>query len=125
MTRHAARLRDVPWAADAEVVEADVLDPAAVERALDGVDAAYYLIHSIDSGTDFSDTDRRAATTFAEAAKRAGVQRLIYLGGLGPEHGDSSEHLTSRREVGTILLDSGVPTAVLQAAVVVGSGSAS
>ena len=90
-----------------------------------GVDIAYYLVHSIDHGPGFEDDDRQAATAFSDAAREAGVRRIVYLGGLSPETADLSPHLRSRREVGDILLASGVPTAVLQAAVILGSGSAS
>ena len=124
MTRSAARLRDVPWADQVEVVEADALDAASLAPALVGIDVAYYLIHSIDSGA-FEDTDRRAAQAFADAARDAGVGRIVYLGGLAPVGQQLSPHLRSRAEVGQVLLDSGVPTAVLQAAVILGSGSAS
>jgi uncharacterized protein YbjT (DUF2867 family) len=124
MTRNAGRLRDVPWAAQVEVVEADALSPGALRDALAGVDVAYYLIHSIGHG-EFEDTDRRAAVAFAEAARAAGTGRLVYLGGLVPAHQRLSPHLASRAEVGQLLLDSGVPTVVLQAAVILGSGSAS
>ena len=89
------------------------------------MDVAYYLIHSIDTGGDFEETDRRAATTFAGAARAAGVGRIVYLGGLADEGDRLSAHLRSRSEVGRILLASGVPTAVLRAAVIIGSGSAS
>jgi uncharacterized protein YbjT (DUF2867 family) len=125
MTRDAGRLRDVPWVADVEVVQADALDPASLGPALHGVDVAYYLVHSIDHGRGFEVADRRAASAFADAAREAGVSRIVYLGGLSPEGEDLSPHLRSRREVGDILLASGVPTAVLQAAVILGSGSAS
>ncbi|MCK9904111.1 NAD(P)-dependent oxidoreductase [Parafrankia colletiae] len=128
MTRDPARLAEVSWAhhPDVEVVRADALDPAALRRALDGVDTAYYLIHSIDSGGDFSSVDRAAARAFADAARNAGVGRLVYLGGLSPASGAGvSEHLASRQEVARVLLDSGVPTVVLRAAVIIGSGSAS
>jgi uncharacterized protein YbjT (DUF2867 family) len=125
MTRSASRLRDVPWAGSVEVVQADVLQPDQVAAALGGVDVAYYLVHSIGSGEAFEETDRRAATIFADAARAAGVQRIVYLGGLVPEAQELSAHLRSRSEVGDILLASGVPTAVLQAAVILGSGSAS
>ena len=124
MTRSARRLRDVPWAAEVEVAEADALQPDSLVAALTGVDVAYYLIHSIDSG-EFEDTDRRAVQAFADAAATAGVGRIVYLGGLVPDDQELSPHLRSRYEVGQVLLDSGVPTAVLQAAVIVGSGSAS
>lgn len=125
MARKASRLRDYPWATDVEVVEGDVLDPDSLRPALDGVDVAYYLVHAIGSGSDFESTDRSAAKNFAAAAHSAGVGRIVYLGGLTPEGEELSPHLRSREEVGEILLDSGVPTAVLRAAVVLGSGSAS
>ena len=124
MTRDAGRLRDVPWAGEVQVVVADALGEG-LDAALAGVDVAYYLVHSIGSGTSFEDTDRRAAEAFGAAAKRAGVRRIVYLGGLSPATQELSPHLRSRAEVGQILLDSGVPTAVLQAAVILGSGSAS
>ena len=82
-------------------------------------------MHSIGAKPEFEDEDRKAATTFAEQAKAAGVRRIVYLGGLTPEGEELSPHLRSREEVGRILLESGVPTTVLQAAVVIGSGSAS
>ncbi len=132
MTRDAGRLRDVPWAGQVQVVEADALgaagaspDPGPLDAALAGVDVAYYLIHSIGDGQEFEQTDRLAAKAFGAAALRAGVGRIVYLGGLVPTDEELSPHLASRAEVGQLLLDSGVPTAVLQAAVIVGSGSAS
>ncbi|MGI5232744.1 SDR family oxidoreductase [Actinoallomurus sp. CA-142502] len=124
--RSPERLRDHPWSGRVETVRADLTDPEATRRALDGVDVAYYLIHALGTGRDFGATDRRMARTFAAAARDAGVRRIVYLGGLppsGPER--ASEHLRSRGEVGEILLASGVPTAVLRAAVVIGSGSLS
>ena len=128
LARSPERLRDHPWAPDAEVVRGDVTDAASVARALEGVDVAYYLVHALGTGKDFEDTDRRAARTFAEQARAAGVRRIVYLGGLTPagvpEH-ELSPHLRSRAEVGRILLDSGVPATVLRAAVIIGSGSAS
>jgi uncharacterized protein YbjT (DUF2867 family) len=125
MTRSKARLRDVPWAGQVEIAEADALDADGLRAALAGVDVAYYLIHSIDTGSDFEETDRRAARTFAAAARDAGIGRLVYLGGLAPDDEELSPHLRSRSEVAQIMLDSGVPTAVLRAAVIIGSGSAS
>ncbi|MFJ3551971.1 SDR family oxidoreductase [Streptomyces sp. NPDC090114] len=122
------RLRDHPWAGRAEVVRGDVTDPASVAAALEGVDVAYYLVHALGSGHDFEETDRRAARIFGTRAREAGVRRLVYLGGLTPAGVPARElspHLRSRAEVGRILLDSGVPTAVLRAAVVIGSGSVS
>ncbi|MFC4908276.1 SDR family oxidoreductase [Actinomadura gamaensis] len=124
MVRSAQRVRDHPWAKRVEIVEADATDPEPTRRALDGVDVAYYLIHAIGGEGRFSDTDRRAARTFAEAAEDAGVARLVYLGGMAPEE-ELSPHLESRAEVGRIMLDSGVPAVWLRAAVIIGSGSAS
>jgi len=123
LARDPAKLRDVPWARDAEIVRGDLLDEDAVRRACLGVDVVYFLVHSLVE-RDFAGIDRRAAGIVARAARDCGVKRIVYLGGLHPD-GPLSAHLESRREVGDILLESGVPTAVLQAAVVLGSGSAS
>ncbi len=123
--RQKIQLRDQPWADRVEVVDADVLDPAAIRAALADVDVAYYLVHAIGKGSDFEQMDRRAALTFAAAARDAGVRRVVYLSGLVPDDEQLSPHLRSRQEVGEILLASGVPTAVLQAAVIIGSGGAS
>ena len=125
LSRSAARLRDVPWVGRAEVVEGDLSEPGTLPEAFEGVDVAYFLMHSL-GHRDFERIDREAAHNFAAAAKAAGVGRIIYLGGPEPpadEH--PSAHLRSRAEVAKILLDSGVPTAVLRAPVIIGSGSAS
>jgi uncharacterized protein YbjT (DUF2867 family) len=111
-------------AAGTEVVPGDVLDPDSLDRALAGVDVAYYLVHSMASGTGYHDADRRGASAFAGAARRAGVGRIVYLGGLG-RGDDLSAHLSSRQEVGRILASSGVATLELRASIVIGSGSAS
>jgi uncharacterized protein YbjT (DUF2867 family) len=99
--------------------------PAAVHAALDGVDIAYYLLHSIGTGPDFRATERRTAETVADAAAERGLSRLVYLGGLTSSDEPLSDHLASRTEVGNVLLDSGVPTAALRAGIIIGSGSAS
>lgn len=125
LTRHPERLRGQQWADDVEVVRGDALDPGVVRQAMTGVDVAYYLIHSLGTGPAFEDTDRQAARLFGRTARELGVGRLVYLGGLYPDGEDLSEHLRSRKEVGEILLASGVPTVVLRAAVILGSGSAS
>ena len=125
LTRSAARLRDVPWRSRVEVAEGDVVDADAVRRALDDVDVAYYLVHALGTGRDFEETDRRGAETFAAAARDAGVQRIVYLGGLAPKDVELSPHLRSREEVGEVFLAGEVPAAVLRAAVILGSGSAS
>lgn len=111
---------------EAEVVAGDVLDPPSLQRALEGVYAAYYLVHSMASAGSFEDQDRCAARNFAEAARAAGVRRIIYLGGLG-EEGDRtlSPHLRSRHEVGDLLRASGVPVIEFRASIVIGSGSLS
>jgi uncharacterized protein YbjT (DUF2867 family) len=125
MARRAERLSGFQWIGQVEVAEADALDPGPLRRALTGVDVAYYLIHSL-GGDAFEATDRTAAQTFAVCAHDAGIGRIIYLGGLqSPDSAGLSPHLRSRAEVGDILLRSGVPTAVLRAGVIIGSGSAS
>jgi uncharacterized protein YbjT (DUF2867 family) len=108
-----------------EVVRGDVFDQQSLETALEGVAAAYYLVHSLAARGDYAEADRRAARLFGEAARRAGVRRIIYhLGGLGRQPG-LSKHLASRQEVGEVLRSSGVPTIELRASIVIGSGSLS
>ncbi len=82
-----------------DIVEGDVTKPSTLDAALDGIDTAYYLIHSMGSGQDFEDEDRIAARNFAAAAKAKGVRRIIYLGGLGERDEHLSKHLRSRHEV--------------------------
>ncbi|GAA0601650.1 SDR family oxidoreductase [Kribbella sandramycini] len=125
LARHPDRLADRPWRSRIEVVEGDAVDSAVLAKALDGVDVAYYLIHALGTGRRFEELDRRTALAFGAAAREAAVGRIVYLGGLHPDNQELSPHLGSRREVGEILLASGVPTTVLQAAVILGSGSAS
>ncbi|MDX3227127.1 SDR family oxidoreductase [Streptomyces sp. ME19-01-6] len=128
LARSPDKLRRHPWAARVGQARGDVMDARSVRAAMEGVDVAYYLVHSLGTGRGFEETDRRAARTFGEQARAAGVRRIVYLGGLTPsgvpEH-DLSPHLRSRAEVGRVLLASGVPTAVLRAGVIIGSGSAS
>jgi len=125
MVRDERKARAHDWADDVEIAKADATDADQVAAALDGIDVAYFLLHSIGSGSDFAETERGIAEAFAAAARTAGVRRIVYLGGMSPEGEELSEHLRSREEVGEILLRSGVPTAVLQAGVIIGSGSAS
>jgi uncharacterized protein YbjT (DUF2867 family) len=106
-----------------EVAAGDVTDRASLDRALDGVEAAYYLVHSLDSGA-FGDEDRKAAETFAAAAAAAGLERIVYLGGIGRGE-DLSRHLASRQEVGRLLRESPTPTVELRASIVIGDGSVS
>ncbi|MGY1826730.1 SDR family oxidoreductase [Blastococcus sp. SYSU DS0541] len=125
MSRSPERLRDHPWAGDVEVVRADAQDTAAVAGACAGVDVVYHLVHAAGSRPESGQIDRRAAGIMARAAREGGVGRLVHLGWLAPDDADLSPHLRSRAEVAGILLGSGVPTVVLRAAVVLGSGSAS
>ncbi|MGA3370962.1 MAG: SDR family oxidoreductase [Terracidiphilus sp.] len=108
-----------------EVVEGDVLNFASVRSAMADVGSAYYLVHSMGSTQSFEEQDRTAAQNFANAARDAGVQRIIYLGGLGRSSDQLSKHLRSRQEVGEILRSSGVPVIEFRASVVIGSGSLS
>ena len=128
VVRDAGRARASGWADRVEVLVADVMDPAdqdALDRACAGIDALYYLVHGMES-PGFAERDRSAARAVAERARSNRVGRIVYLGGLQPADGKPvSKHLASRREVGEVLLASGVPTVVLQAGVVLGSGSAS
>lgn len=104
--------------------DGDVGDRAAMRSALAGIDAAYYLVHSLGDSGDFAETERRNAREFGAAARECGLERLIYLGGIVHDD-DLSPHLRSRREVGEILRACGVPTIELRASIVVGAGSAS
>ncbi len=109
---------------DTEVVRGDVTDSDSLAAAFDGVRAAYYLVHSLGGNGSFGDEERRGAETFATAARKAGLERIVYLGGLG--RGDKlSPHLESRQEVGRILRESGVPAIELRASIVIGDGSVS
>jgi uncharacterized protein YbjT (DUF2867 family) len=110
---------------DVTVIEGDLLDPASLDGCLDGVDAAYYLVHSMQTGGDFAARDRAAARNFADAARGTGLRRVVYLGGLGETGDDLSAHLNSRREVESILAGGDFELTVLRAAVIVGDGSAS
>jgi uncharacterized protein YbjT (DUF2867 family) len=106
--------------AGVEVVRGDALDPASLETALGGCDAAFYLVHSMGSAGSFEEDDRRAAENFAAAAAGARLQRIVYLGGLGDDDEKLSAHLASRHETGRILRGGAVPTIELRASVVIG-----
>ena len=112
-------------AASTEVVRGDVLDPASLGEALSGIDTAYYLVHSMGATTGFADLDRAAARHFGDAARAAGVRRIVYVGGLGEAGDDLSAHLRSRHETGDVLRESGVETVEFRASIVIGSGSLS
>lgn len=126
MVRHnPERLQAREWAEAIEIFEGDVLEPGTLPAALEGIAFAYYLIHSMKQGAKFEERDEKAARNFGRAAAQAGVQRLIYLDGLGDPADDLSPHLRSRQKVGDVLRESGVPVTDFRAAVVIGSGSAS
>jgi len=109
----------------AEIIQGDVLDRPSLDRALSGVHTAYYLVHSMGSAGRFEEQDRKGAANFGEAARNAGVQRIIYLGGLGQSRSGLSAHLRSRHETGEVLRASGVPVIEFRAAIILGSGSLS
>lgn len=124
LLRTPAKVAAAPWFDRVEVVRGDV--GGDLEGAMRGVDAAYYLVHSIGATADWADHDREVARNFREAAAAAGVRRIVYLGGLGDRaKGSLSEHLASRQEVGAELAAGPVPVVELRAAVIIGSGSAS
>ncbi len=106
-----------------ELVQADALAPETLGPALDGIDVAYYLVHSMAAGRDFPRLDREAAEHFRGAAERAGIRRIVYLGGLQPG-GEASAHLASRGETGAILRQGAVPVTEVRAGVIIGPGSA-
>jgi uncharacterized protein YbjT (DUF2867 family) len=118
-----SRSGDAPAAARVEPVCADALDPQSLRRALDGVDIVYHLVHSLGQA-NFGDIDRDAATNVAAEAARAGVAQIVFLGGLGDDNPNLSEHLRSRAETARVLAEGEVPVTTLRAAVVVGRGSA-
>jgi uncharacterized protein YbjT (DUF2867 family) len=128
LVRSPAKLQGREWAEDSrvEVRQADLANAESLARNLQGCQAAFYLVHSMTSaGAKYAEQDRRLASVFAHAARQAGVERIIYLGGLGETGADLSQHLSSRREVEEALASTGVPVTVLRAAMIIGSGSAS
>ncbi|MFM8418293.1 MAG: NAD(P)H-binding protein, partial [Actinomycetota bacterium] len=124
LVRSAAKVKNAAWIDRVEVVQGDALDDAALDKALAGIDVAFYLLHSISTGAKFDDLEASMARRFAEAAKRAGVKRIVYLGGIANDD-NLSKHLESRRSVGKVLASTGVPVIELRAGIVIGSGSAS
>ena len=123
LARQPARV--APTVAATEVMSGDCLDPASLQAAMAGVDQAFYLVHSMTRGAGFAAVDREAATNFGRAASRAGVRRIIYLGGLADDTRSLSTHLKSRLETGEALRESGVPVVEFRASVVIGAGSLS
>ena len=125
LVRDPSRLEGRAWAERVEIAVGDALRADSLPPALDGVEVAYYLIHSMSGSAEFAEHDLLAARNFGSAARGAGVRRLIYLGGLGDPSTNLSQHLRSRQDTGDALRQSGVPVTEFRAAMVVGSGSAS
>ncbi|BDB44486.1 MULTISPECIES: NAD(P)H-binding protein [Mycobacterium] len=125
LARNPDKLAHVPWRSRAEVAKGDLGDVDSLIVAFEYVDVVYYLVHSMGGSGDFAAAEAESVRNVVTAARRSGVRRVVYLGGLHPENGPLSPHLESRRAVGEQLIDSGIETVVLQAGVVIGSGSAS
>lgn len=125
LARNPDKISDVPWAAEVEVMRGDLTEADTLDAACRDIDVIYYLVHSMSGPGEFTASERRSAENLVAAARRAGVGRIVYLGGLHTPSDRLSAHLQSRSQVGQILITSGIPTIVLQAGVVIGSGSAS
>ena len=126
LVRTPSKLGGVAWADDVTVVQGDIGDESAVREAMEGCDAAYFLVHSMGGDDDFAARDRDHARVFAAAAAATPtMERIVYLGGLGDDDDELSPHLASRHEVGRVLAAGRVPVTELRAAVIIGSGSAS
>ncbi|MBK7092545.1 MAG: SDR family oxidoreductase [bacterium] len=126
LVRDRNRVAAHAWSGSVEVMEGDVLDASSLNFAFQHVSTTYYLVHSMTNPAgDFDELDRQAARNVGDVAKRFGVDRIIYLGGLGKRRQEQSLHLRSRHEVGDILRASGIPVTEFRAAVVVGAGSLS
>ncbi|ODR04759.1 nucleoside-diphosphate sugar epimerase [Mycobacterium sherrisii] len=125
LARTPDKLAEVPWREQMEVARGDLGDVDSLIEAFDGMDVVYYLVHSMGTSKDFAEEERRSVRNVVTAAQRTGVRRIVYLSGLHPPDRDLSPHLASRKAVGEALVESGIETVVLQAGVVIGSGSAS
>jgi uncharacterized protein YbjT (DUF2867 family) len=123
--RDITRLQGRFWAKDVDVVQGDVFNCETLGAAMEGIMAAYYLIHSMSGSHDFHERDLVAARNFGTMAEKTGVEQIIYLGGLGDPESDLSEHLSSRQATGQALAEAGVPVTEFRAAIIVGSGSIS
>jgi uncharacterized protein YbjT (DUF2867 family) len=123
--RDPEKLKNLAWRSQVQIAVGDVHQPETLRSALAGIDSAYYLIHSMTAGAGFAQQDVTAAENFGQAAKKAGVKRIIYLGGLGNPAAELSEHLRSRQQTGQALRSSAVSTTEFRAAVIVGAGSIS
>ena len=124
LVRDAKKIQGQSWAGAVEVIEGNATNAADLDRALNGVHTAYYLLHSINVATDFGDIEAAMARGFAEAASRANISQIVYLGGIANDE-NRSRHLTSRMNTGTQLAAGTVPVLELRAGIIIGSGSAS
>lgn len=125
VARRPEELSDRLWKSQVEIIQADLSKPDEVELALKGATAAYYLLHSMSSSDDFAQVESAMAEQFALTAEAEGLRQIIYLGGLGHDGDDKSDHLSSRHRVGRLLASGNTPVTELRAAVIIGSGSAS
>ncbi len=125
LVRDPTRLQGRSWADKVEVVRGDLLQPETLADAMRGVRVVYYLVHSMGGGSDFLEMDLTAARNCAGAARAAGVEEIVYLGGLGDPAANLSPHLRSRQDTGAALREAGIPVTEFRAAVIVGSGSLS
>jgi uncharacterized protein YbjT (DUF2867 family) len=123
--RDITRLQGRFWSKDVDVVQGDVFNSETLGAAMEGITAAYYLIHSMSGSDDFHERDLVAARNFGTTAQKASVAQIIYLGGLGDPESDLSKHLSSRQDTGQALAEAGVPVTEFRAAIIVGSGSIS
>lgn len=125
LVRDPVRLQGRPWQNDVEIVAGDMFQPDSLALAMQGVFAAYYLVHSLAGGSDFHQRDLTAARNFGSTAQATGVERIIFLGGLAEAVSGLSEHLRSRQQTGDCLRSADVPVTEFRAGVIVGSGSLS
>jgi uncharacterized protein YbjT (DUF2867 family) len=125
LVRSPRKLDPLDWADEIEIAEGSLDDFDTVRSACEGIDAVYYLVHSMSDSRDFAEREKSMAETMARAAEEAEVGRIIYLGGLHPDDAELSEHMRSRAAVGEVFLDCAVPAAVFEAGIIIGSGSAS
>ncbi len=124
LVRDANKLAGVPWKDSVEIIAGDATNPEALQRALNDVQTAFYLLHSLDTGKNFAKTEQKMALLFGAVCASAHVEQIVYLGGIANDK-TQSEHLASRTEVGVALADGGVPTMEFRAGIIIGSGSAS
>ncbi|MBK6648106.1 MAG: NAD(P)H-binding protein [Anaerolineales bacterium] len=125
MARHPERLRKRQWSAQADIVCADVMEPETLAPALDGIHTAYYLVHNMSRGHGYTEAELQGAKNFAEAAEKAGVEHIIYLGGLADPEQHIAPHMRSRIKTGITLRKGSVPVTEFRAGVIAGSGSIS